>query len=315
MLPTVRFGRTELEIPRLALGGYPFGGVNRARDWDPFTSEGRATAIRTIHAALDAGVKLVDTAPAYGDGNSESIFGEALQGRRDQVILATKVGYHGPAADVVLSVEASLRRLRTDVIDVIQFHGGMYTDQDIHHILHEGLLDVLFALRDQGKVRFIGFTVEEPWTARPLIASGRFDVMQVRYNLIYQAAALHVLDEAQDADMGISVMRPMTSGILQRLAGYIAPEWQAARDLYEVALKFVLSDNRVHVANVGMRWPEEVAKNVEVAEAFEPTFDMAHLPRMTAHIYRTEDEMRCTCQNDRSGGAAGTAMGPSIILE
>ena len=56
MIPTVRFGRTGLTVTRLALGGYPFGGVNRARGWDPFTPEGRATAVRTIHAALDAGI-------------------------------------------------------------------------------------------------------------------------------------------------------------------------------------------------------------------------------------------------------------------
>jgi predicted aldo/keto reductase-like oxidoreductase len=124
-----------------------------------------------------------------------------------------------------------------------------------------------------------------------LIDSGAFDVMQVRYNLIYQAAALHVLNRAQEADMGISVMRPMTSGIFQRLVGYLAPEWREHSDLYEICLKFVLSDSRVHVANVGMRWPEEVEKNIAVVSSFEPPFDMAELPRMTAHIYRTEDEM------------------------
>ncbi len=100
MIPKVRFGKTGLEVTRLALGGYPFGGVNLARGWDPFSSEGRAQAIETIHAALDAGITLVDTAPGYGDGNSESIIGEALAGRRDEVVLATKVGYHGTAADV-----------------------------------------------------------------------------------------------------------------------------------------------------------------------------------------------------------------------
>lgn len=291
MIPTVRFGKTELQVTRLALGGFPFGGVNLARDWDPFTPEGRAQAVETIHAALDAGITLFDTAPGYGDGNSESIVGEALKGRRDAITLATKVGYRGSAADVRASVEASLRRLDTDVIDVIQFHGGMYTEEEVRHVFDDGLVAMLETLRAEGKVRFLGFTVEEPWTARPLIASGAFDVMQVRYNLIYQAAALHVLNQAQEADMGISVMRPMTSGIFQRLTHYLAPAWQEAHDLYEVALKFVLSDSRVHVANVGMRWPHEVAANVAVASTFEPPFDMAALPRMTAHIYKTEDEM------------------------
>jgi len=197
----------------------------------------------------------VDTAPGYGDGNSESIIGEALCGRRDEVVLATKVGYHGSAADVRESVETSLRRLQTEVIDIIQFHGGMYTSNEVRHILDEGLLDTLETLRGEGKVRFLGFTVEEPWTARPLIAAGAFDVIQMRYNVIYQSAALNVLNQATEADLGVSVMRPMTSGILQRMASYIAPAWAEAGDLYEVCLKFVLSDSRVHVANVGMRWP------------------------------------------------------------
>jgi len=291
MLPQVRFGRTELWVTRLALGGYPFGGVNRARGWDPFTSEGRATAVRTIQAAIDAGITLIDTAPGYGEGNSESIIGEATRGRRGAFTLATKTGYHGTPKDVIASVEQSLRRLQTDVIDIIQFHGGMYTAEEVNRILNCGLLDALCQLREQGKVRFIGFTVEEPWTAKPLIASGRFDVMQVRYNLIYQSAALYVLNEAQAADMGISVMRPMTSGIFQRLASYLAPEWDQARSLYEVALKFVLSDSRVHVANVGMRWPEEVESNVALASSFTPLFDVAQLPRMTAHIYQSDDEL------------------------
>jgi aryl-alcohol dehydrogenase-like predicted oxidoreductase len=286
----VRFGRTGLEVTRIALGGYPFGGVNRARGWDPFTPEGRATAVETVRAALDAGINLIDTAPGYGGGNSESIIGEATAGRRDQFVLATKVGYRGPAAEVTASVRRSLRRLRTDVIDVIQFHGGMYTAEEVDHILHDGLLDALRDLRRQGAVRFVGFTVEEPWTAQPLIATGQFDVIQVRYNLIYQSAALHVLNQATEADMGISTMRTMTSGILQRLAGYLAPGWDGAHNLYEVALKYVLSDSRVHVANVGMRWPEEVARNVALVESFVPPFDMANLPRMTAHIYQTEDE-------------------------
>jgi len=291
MLPRVRFGRTGLEVPRLGIGGYPFGGVNRARGWDSFTPDGRRTAIATIHAALDAGITYIDTAPGYGDGNSESIYGEALQGRRNGVILATKVGYRQSAADVVASVEASLRRLQTDHVDIIQFHGGEYTREDVRHIVDDGLLAAFEELRTRGLAGFLGFTTEEPWTALPLIATGRFDMVQLRYNFIYQAAAEHALDRAQEMDLGVAVMRPMTSGVLQRIASYLAPKWNDAHDIYEVALKFVLSDSRVHVANVGMRWLEEVARNVALVEGFVPPFDMAKLPRRTATIYRTDDQM------------------------
>lgn len=291
MIPQVTLGKTGLLVSRLCLGGYPFGGVNRARDWDPFSPSGREQAITTVQAALDAGISYIDTAPVYGEGNSESIIGAATEGRRDEFVLATKVGYRQLSpADVRASVENSLRRLRTDVIDIIQFHGGMYTAEEVAYILQGGLLDTLIELRAEGKVRFLGFTVEEPWTGRPLIASAAFDVMQVRYNLIYQAAALHVLNEAQAAQMGVVTMRTMTSGIFQRLAQSLAPGWQDAHDLYAAALQFVLSDSRVHVPIVGMRWPEEVAKNVELVSTFQPSFDMADLPRMTAHIYRAEDE-------------------------
>jgi len=290
MIPKVRFGRTGLEVTRIALGGFPFGGVNKARDWDPFSSDGRAAAIKTVHAALAAGINYIDTAPGYGRGNSESIIGEATAGRAEPFIIATKLGY---------GAKTSAKRLRTDVIDVIQFHGGMYTADDVDHILNDGLLDALEALREKGRVRFLGFTVEEPWTAKPLIATGRFDVMQVRYNLIYQSAALHVLNEARQADMGVAVMRPMTSGMSQRIAGHIAPAWHNAHDLYEIALKFVLADSRVHVANIGMRWPAEVAANVALAESFQPPFDMAELPRSTAGIYKAEDQTLETSPNPK----------------
>ncbi len=292
-METRLFGRTEITVTPIGLGGYPFGGVNRAAGWNPFTSEGRKRAIATIHRALERGINYVDTAPGYGNGNSEIIFGEALAGssRRERVTLATKCPWSGSAEDVVASVEQSLRRLRTDVIDVIQFHGGMFTAEQVRHILDEGPLDALRRLRDDGKVRFLGFTCEEPWTARPLIASGAFDVVQLRYNLIYQGAALHALNEARDQRLGVAVMRPMTSGILQRTLRFLKPEWPEA-EVYELALKYVLCDSRVHVANVGMRWPHEVDRNVDLVESFRPPegFDVATLPRLTAGIYRAADE-------------------------
>ena len=290
MVRRVVFGDTGLEISRLALGGFPFGGVNRARSWDPWSPEGRKTAIATIHRALDLGINYVDTAPSYGDGNSESIFGEVMRTRREECVLATKVGWQGlDKAAVMGSVRASLRRLQTDHVDVVQIHGGMYSQEDYEHIMNGGPLDALRELRENGETRFIGLTAEEPWTARPFLRSGTFDMVQLAYNLIYQSAAQHVLDEASERGVGIVTMRTMTSGIFQRTVRFLAPEWKEARDIYEVCLKFVLSDPRVHAPIVGMRWPEEVEKNVRLVEEFEPPLDVAALPRLTAGIYKAED--------------------------
>lgn len=290
MTNVVQFGNTGLQVSRLGLGGYPFGGVNKARDWDPFTAAGRATAVATIHRALDLGVTYIDTAPSYGDGNSERIIGEVMRSRRDACVLATKVGWQGLDKRAVLaSVEASLARLQTDHLDVLQLHGGMYTEADREHILNGGPLDALRELRERGTVRCIGLTAEEPWTARPFLETGQFDMVQIAYNLIYQAAALHLLRDTAQRGTGVVSMRSMTSGIFQRLARQLAPEWQEGRDLYTVCLEFLLADPRVHVVNVGMRWPDEVERNVRIVEEFVAPLDVSHLPRLTAGVYRAED--------------------------
>jgi aryl-alcohol dehydrogenase-like predicted oxidoreductase len=283
------FGRTGLRVAPIGLGGFPFGGINRAAGWDPFTEAGRRTAQATIHRALERGINYMDTAPGYGDGTSERIFGEALHTRRPDVVLASKCPWATDAATVTQSIEASLSRLQTDYIDVMQFHGGMFRPEQVEHILHRGPLEALTRARQAGKVRFLGFTCEEPWTALPLIESGSFDVVQLRYNLIYQGAALHALNEARATGLGVAVMRPMTSGILQRILGFLKPTWPA-EEVYEVALQFVLADSRVHIANVGMRWPDEVDRNVDLAERFRTSFDLATLPRLTAGIYRAQDD-------------------------
>jgi aryl-alcohol dehydrogenase-like predicted oxidoreductase len=283
-------GRTGLRVSRLVLGGYPFGGLNRARGWDPWSTEGRATAIATVNSALDHGINYIDTAPSYGEGNSETLIGEVMKTRREDCVLATKVGWQGLDKTAVIdSVHASLRRLQTDHIDILQFHGGMYTPEDYGHIVDGGPLDALLELRARGEIRFIGLTCEEPWTARPFLQRAEFDVVQLAYNLIYQSAARHVLDDAHRADVGVVTMRTMTSGVFQRTAQFLVPEWPAAKDIYEVCLKFVLSDSRVHAPIVGMRWPEEVERNVALVESFRPEFDIAELPRMTAHVYQAED--------------------------
>lgn len=284
----VRFGRTGMDVTPIGFGGYPLAGVNRARGWDPYGEDGGRVAVGTIHHALDAGINYVDTAPGYGDGHSERLIGEVMRTRRDECVLATKVAWKGMDHDaVVASVEASLRRLRTDRVDVVQLHGGVFGADDVRHVLVGGPLRGLETLRRRGLVRFLGVTTEEPYSAVELIRNGSFDVVQLAYNLIYQGAALHALPEARDRDLGVVTMRTMTSGIFQRLLAGLAPGW--LDDSYRVCLEFVLADSRVHVANVGMRWPEEVDRNVAAVEGFEPPFDMATLPRFTADVYRAED--------------------------
>ena len=203
--------------------------------------------------------------------------------------MASKVWYELDREGVAASVDESLRRLQTDHIDILQIHGRMYTPAEVEHILHGGPLDALLTARQAGKIGHIGITTEEPWTVIPFFAYPEVEVYQIAYNLIYQAAARHFLIEASKVNAGVVSMRAMTSGIFQREASFIAPEWQAAHDLYDASLKFVLSDSRVAVVIVGMRWPEEVERNMAIVDGWEPPTDFAVMPRLTFDVYKAED--------------------------
>ena len=284
-----QLGRTGLMVPPIAIGGAPFSYAHRSAGWDPRSPDGHRLAIETITAAIDAGITYLDTAPAYGDGYSESLFGEVLRTRRQDCVLASKAWYALDHQGVVDSVHASLRRLNTDHIDILQIHGRMYTPAEVEHVIHGGPLDALRQLREQGKISHIGITTEEPWTAIPFLAIEDIEVYQIAYNIIYQAAARHFLIEAAKVNAGVVTMRTMTSGIFQREMAALAPGWQAAHDLYEVSLKFVLSDSRVHTGIIGMRWPSEVARNMALIRDWKPAVDFATMPRMTFKIYEAED--------------------------
>lgn len=280
LVAPVRFGRTGFAVSRLAFGGASLGVADPAAGWDPFGPDGEARVVRLIHAALDAGITLFDVSPDYGDGHAERLLGRALHDRRGAARIATKVDYGGKSPeDVRASVLASLDRLGIDTLDLIQFHGGNYPPASVKRILDGGLLDALEALRAEGRLRAIGLTVADPITAKALIETGRFDAVQLNYSLIEQAAARHALDWAASQDMGVTVMRPLGAGLLDRLLPAIAPEWIAALPPAEVCLRFLLADSRVHTINVGMRNEDEIGANVATAEGFQSSLDVAALPR------------------------------------
>jgi aryl-alcohol dehydrogenase-like predicted oxidoreductase len=288
MMQKRKLGRTGLEVSPIAIGGAAFTYVHEAQGWNPMSDEGRKVVYATINEALDRGINYVDTAPAYGNGYSETLVGEVMKTRRKDCVLASKVWYELDHKGVIASVHESLKRLQTDYIDILQIHGRMYQPAEVDHILKGGPLDALLELREAGKIGHIGITTEEPWTVIPFLAHGAVEVYQIAYNFIYQAAARHFLIEAAKVNAGVVSMRTMTSGIMQREASFLAPQWKA-EDLYEVALKFVLSDSRVHAGIVGMRWPKEVGQNVALVENWKPEIDFATMPRLTFEVYKAED--------------------------
>lgn len=283
-----KLGRTDLMVSPIAIGGAAFAYIQQSSDWNPLSDDGRHTVYQTMHRCLDLGINYVDTAPAYGKGYSESLVGHVMKTRRDDCVLASKVWYELDDQGVIESVHESLKRLQTDHIDIMQIHGRMYTPADVEHILHGGPLDALQKLKQEGKIRYIGITTEEPWTVIPFLTQDSIDVYQIAYNLIYQAAARHFLIEASKVNAGVVSMRTMTSGVFQREASFLAPQW-TQEEMYDMALKFVLSDSRIHAGIVGMRWPNEVEHNVRILESWTPPIDFVTMPRLTFEIYKAGD--------------------------
>jgi predicted aldo/keto reductase-like oxidoreductase len=147
-IPRRALGRTGERVSALALGGYHLGLAKTKRE-----------AIRIVHEAIDAGVDFMDNAWEYHDGKSEEIMGEALKGRRDEVFLMSKVCTHGRDRKVAMrQLEQSLRRLKTDHLDLWQVHEVVHDNDPDLHFAKDGVIEALEQAKREGKVRFVGFT-------------------------------------------------------------------------------------------------------------------------------------------------------------
>jgi aryl-alcohol dehydrogenase-like predicted oxidoreductase len=147
-IPTRPLGRTGVHVSAIGLGGYHLGDVKTEEE-----------AERIVHEAVDSGVTFMDNAWEYHDGRSEERMGRALAGRRDKVFLMTKVCTHGrDAAAAMRQLEDSLRRLRTDYVDLWQIHEVIYENDPEMHFAPGGVVEALDRARASGKVQFVGFT-------------------------------------------------------------------------------------------------------------------------------------------------------------
>ena len=149
MIPQRPFGRhTDVTVSALALGGYHLGSVKSVRE-----------RIRIVHAAIDAGITFLDNAWEYHEHESEKRMGQAIADRRDRVFLMTKVCTHGRDGKVAMrQLEESLRRLKTDYLDLWQVHECVYYNDPDLHFARGGVIEALDKAKRQGKVRFVGFT-------------------------------------------------------------------------------------------------------------------------------------------------------------
>jgi predicted aldo/keto reductase-like oxidoreductase len=147
-IPQRPLGSTGVHVSALGLGGYHIAMAGSERE-----------GIRIVHEAIDAGVTFMDNAWEYHDGASERIMGKALAERRDRVFLMTKVCTHGrDKREAMRQLEQSLRRLKTDYLDLWQIHECVYYNDPDRHFMRGGVVEALGEAKRQGKVRFVGFT-------------------------------------------------------------------------------------------------------------------------------------------------------------
>jgi len=222
-LDTRRLGNTDMMITPIGFGAWAIGGGGWASGWGPQDDN---ESIAAIHKALDLGINWIDTAAVYGLGHSEEVVARALDGISDRPYIFTKCGLvwdeRGNISNslkrdsIRREVEASLRRLRVEVIDLYQIHWPN-PDEDIE----EGW-STLAELQKEGKVRYIGvsnFSVEQMQRAMRIAP---ISSLQPPYNLLNRSIEKEILPFCQEHNIGVIAYSPMASGLL---TGKVTAEW------------------------------------------------------------------------------------------
>src|SRR5947209_4235172 len=233
-MQTRQLGRTDLNITPIGLGAWAMGGVNWASAWGP---QDDGESIATIHRAVDLGINWIDTAAVYGLGHSEEVVGKTLKELSDRPYVFTKCSrVWNDKGEITGSLkeqsirrelEASLRRLQTDVIDLYQIH---WPDPDPD--LEEGW-SAMAKLKAEGKVRYIGVSNFDVNQLRRAQEIAPIDSLQPPYSLIKPDVANNgVLDFCQQHNIAVIVYSPMASGLLtgtmtaERVANLPDNDWR-----------------------------------------------------------------------------------------
>jgi aryl-alcohol dehydrogenase-like predicted oxidoreductase len=257
-VPKRPLGKTGVEVSILGLGGAHLGSVRSADE-----------AVRIVHEAIDAGVTFMDNAWEYHDGKSEEIMGRALAGGyRDRAFVMTKVCTHGRGADVAMKqLEDSLRRLRTDHLDLWQIHECIYDDDPERHFASGGAVEALAAAKRQGKTRFIGFTGhKDPRIHLKMLAYGfPFDTVQLPINCFdgtFRSFEREVVPELVRRGMAPIGMKSLTGAGDPIRKGIVTAD---------EALRYAMSVPGVATTVSGIDSLEILHQNLAIARGFEPT--------------------------------------------
>ncbi|HEX9986064.1 MAG TPA: aldo/keto reductase [Thermoanaerobaculia bacterium] len=298
-------GKTDIKVSEVGFGAWAIGGPAEASGtpfgWGRTSDDDSLAAIRR---ARELGVTFFDTADSYGFGRSESLLGIVLSRKRSDVVIATKVGVVRDAEGrlkkdfskkhLFLAIDGSLKRLRTDYVDLYQLHNPTMDElrtDDIHEAMDR--------LQEVGKIRYWGISVTTPEEGLEVVRNGWGYSLQVLYNVLNQAPSKELFPLAKEKGYGIIARVPLASGLL---TGKFRPDTAfatddvrqnfltpkrleealsrvdevksiiggTARSLTEGALRFVLANGSISTTIPGARNARQVEMNVAAAESRLP---------------------------------------------
>jgi aryl-alcohol dehydrogenase-like predicted oxidoreductase len=306
-LKTRTLGKSGIQVTEIGMGLWAAGGEG----WGP--TDDRAV-LDAIDVALDAGVNFFDTSDVYGAGHSEELLGQAMRGRRDRFVVASKIGWQGfdrardrsaydSAAKLIAGVESNLRRLQTDYIDVMQSH------IDHRDPTMEAVVEGFQTLQAQGKLRAYGVSTSDFAYLQAFNHDGQCSTLQIDYSLLNRTPEADILPYCQEHNIGVIIRGALAMGILtgkftaetQFGAGDFRQSWQDdpaqravfhddlekverlrsladGRSLAQLAVQFVLAHPAVSTVIPGAKHAQQIRE----------TADAGSLPPLT------EDEL-ATC--------------------
>lgn len=263
-VPKRPLGRTGVEVSYMGLGGYHLG-----------TIQEQSTIDQIVNQAIDSGINFFDNAWEYHDGRSEDVVGRALKGKRDKVIVMTKVCTHGRDQNFAMrQLEESLRRLQTDHVDVWQIHEVVYWNDPDLIFTPNGAIEALAKAKQQGKVRFVGFTGhKDPRIHQKMLDHNYpFDTVQMPLNCFdatFRSFEEHILPELNRRGIAPLGMKSFGGSGEMLRQGDVTPQ---------EALSYAMS-LPVAVTISGVDTPEVLQQNLRIACGFKPlsASEMQHL--------------------------------------
>jgi predicted aldo/keto reductase-like oxidoreductase len=254
-VPKRELGKTGAQVSVLGVGGYHLGSTKDQQE-----------ATELVARAMDAGINFFDNCWDYHDGLSEERMGTALKGKRDQAFLMTKVCTHGRGKDVAMQMlEESLRRLQTDHLDLWQIHEVIYYNDPDLIFAPGGAAEALVAAKQQGKVRFVGFTGhKDPAIHLRMLAQGfPFDTVQMPLNAFdasFRSFETQVMPEANKRGIGVLGMKSLGGAGEMVTNGAIT-----AQEGLRYAMSLPVGTTISGMDSIGV-----LEQNLEVARGFQP---------------------------------------------